>query len=306
MQLLNLRQIEVFRAVMITGSINGAAQLLYVSQPAVSRMLSHTEARIGFKLFERVKGRLYPSPEARSLFNDVESVYRDIQRVNTTLHNLVQQRQGVLRIASSPSLGHQLVPDAIGAFRQCNEHIQVSLECLRHLLLRDRLLDQHADLGISLFPIDHPNILAVPLSYIRVMVVCPLDHPVTQLPAKELPQALAEMPFIGYSADTPFHSFMMKAFERVGLPYRPSIDVDSPHHACALVKNGSGFSVVDEISFRASGSERMAVLPILGEERLTISLVHLRHEPLAQFAQVFVEHLRRVLDASGFHLFNLD
>ena len=49
MQSLNLRQIEVFRAVMITGSINGAAQLLYVSQPAVSRMLSHTEARIGFQ-----------------------------------------------------------------------------------------------------------------------------------------------------------------------------------------------------------------------------------------------------------------
>jgi DNA-binding transcriptional LysR family regulator len=306
MQSLNLRQIEVFRAVMITGSINGAAQLLYVSQPAVSRMLSHTEARIGFQLFERVKGRLYPSPEARSLFNDVESVYRDIQRVNTTLHNLVQQRHGVLRIASSPSLGHQLVPDAIGAFRQCNDDILVSLECMRHMLLRDRLLDRQADLGISLFPIDHPNLRAVPLSYIRVMVVCPADHPLTQVPEKELPDALADMPFIGYSADTPFHSFMKQAFERVGLPYRPSIDVDSPHHACALVKNGTGFSVVDEISFRASGAERMSVLPILSEERLTISLVHLRHEPLAQFAQMFVEQLRSALGNSGFHLFNMD
>ncbi|OSM96285.1 MULTISPECIES: LysR family transcriptional regulator [Lonsdalea] len=303
---LNLRQIEVFRAVMITGSINGAAQLLYVSQPAVSRMLSHTEARIGFQLFERVKGRLYPSPEARSLFSDVESVYRDIQRVNTTLHNLVQQRHGVLRIASSPSLGHQLVPDAIAAFRRCNEDILVSLECLRHVLLRDRLLDQQADLGISLFPIDHPNLRAVPLSYIRVMVVCPADHPLTRVSANELPDALAETPFIGYAADTPFHSFMKQAFERVGLPYRPSIDVDSPHHACALVKNGTGFSVVDEISFRASGSERMAVLPILNEERLTISLVHLRREPLAQFAQVFVDNLRGTLEEGGFHLFNLD
>ncbi|WP_413730239.1 LysR family transcriptional regulator [Sodalis sp. RH22] len=306
MQPLNLRQIEVFRAVMITGSINGAAQLLFVSQPAVSRMLSHTEARIGFQLFERVKGRLYPSPEARSLFNDVESVYRDILRVNTTLHNLVQQRHGVLRVASSPSLGHQLVPDAIAAFRQCNEDIRISLECLRHVLLRDRLLDRQADLGISLFPIDHPNLRAVPLSYIRVMVVCPQDHPLTRVQADELPQALADAAFIGYTADTPFYSFMKMAFEHVGLPYRPSIDVDSPHHACALVKNGSGFSVVDEISFRASGEGRMAVLPILSEERLTISLVHLRREPLAQFAQVFVEQLRNTLGGSGFHLFNMD
>ncbi|PWC14101.1 LysR family transcriptional regulator [Brenneria roseae subsp. americana] len=306
MQSLNLRQIEVFRAVMITGSINGAAQLLYVSQPAVSRMLSHTEARIGFQLFERVKGRLYPSPEARCLFTDVESVYRDIQRVNTTLHNLVQQRHGVLRIASSPSLGHQLVPDAIAAFRRCNEDILVSLECLRHSLLRDRLLDRQADFGISLFPIDHPNLRAIPLSYIRVLVVCPEDHPLTRISANELPEALADTAFIGYASDTPFHSFMNQAFERVGLPYRPSIDVDSPHHACALVKNGTGFSVVDEVSYRASGSERMAVLPILNEERLTISLVHLRREPLAQFAQVFVEHLRSTLKDGGFHLFNLD
>lgn len=306
MQSLNLRQIEVFRAVMITGSINGAAQLLYVSQPAVSRMLSHTEARIGFQLFERVKGRLYPSPEARSLFDDVESVYRDIQRVNTTLHNLVQQRHGVLRIASSPSLGHQLIPDAIGAFRQSNENIQVSLDCLRHGLLRDRLLEQQADFGISLFPIEHPNLRAIPLSYIRVLVLCPAGHPLTRVPASELPEALATMPFIGYSADTPFHSYMKQAFERVGLPYRPGINVDSPHHACALVKNGTGFSVVDEVSYRASDTEKMAVLPILDEERLTISLVHLRNEPLAQFAQVFVEHLRGALEESGFNLFNMD
>lgn len=306
MQPLNLRQIEVFRAVMITGSINGAAQLLYVSQPAVSRMLSHTEARIGFQLFERVKGRLYPSPEARCLFTDVESVWRDIQRVNTTLHNLVQQRHGVLRIASSPSLGHQLVPNAIAAFRRCNESIPVSLECMRHVSLRERLLEQQADFGISLFPIDHPNLRAIPLSYIRVQVICPQDHALTRLSPDQLPEALASMPFIGYAADTPFHDFMKQTFERTGLPYCPGIEVDSPHHACALVKSGSGFSVVDEISLRASGTEGMAVLPILREERLTISLVHLRREPLAQPAQLFVDQLRSTLEESGFPLFRMD
>ncbi|MFJ4142751.1 LysR family transcriptional regulator [Pseudomonas sp. NPDC089734] len=300
MQSLNLRQIEVFRAVMITGSINGAAQLLLVSQPAVSRMLSHTEARIGFQLFERVKGRLYPSPEARRLFHDVESVYRNIQRVNTTLQDLVQQRHGVLRIASSPSLGHQMVPDTIAAFRRNNEHVRVSLECLRHVLLRDRLLDQQADLGISLFPIDHPNLRAIPLSEVRMLMVCPRGHELLDLPPEALPDALAAYPLIGYPAETPFFSVIKPAFERAGLEYRPSIEVDSPHHACALVKNGAGFSVVDEISFRASAAGLMGVLPILTRERLRVSLVHLRREPLAQLAQSFVEQLKDTLIASGF------
>jgi DNA-binding transcriptional LysR family regulator len=146
----------------------------------------------------------------------------------------------------------------------------------------------------------------VPLSDIRVLVVCPADHDLTRVALEELPQALADSPFIGYPADTPFFSVMKPAFERVGLAYRPDIHVDSPHHACALVKNGTGFSVVDEISWRASGTERMAVLPLLAEERLTVSLVHLRREPLAQFAQGFVEHLREKLNENGFELFGID
>ncbi len=69
---LNLRQIEVFRAIMITGSISGAARLLSVSQPAISRLLAYTEDRLALRLFERVRGRVQPTPEARRLFQEVD------------------------------------------------------------------------------------------------------------------------------------------------------------------------------------------------------------------------------------------
>ena len=61
---LTFKQIEYFRAVMETGSVSGAAKLLNVSQPNVSRMLKYTETRIGMTLFLRLKGRLKPTPEA--------------------------------------------------------------------------------------------------------------------------------------------------------------------------------------------------------------------------------------------------
>ena len=63
---LSLRQIEVFRAIMMAGSISGAGRMLHVSQPAVSRVLALTETRLGYPLFERAKGRLLPTPEARN------------------------------------------------------------------------------------------------------------------------------------------------------------------------------------------------------------------------------------------------
>ena len=73
---MNLRQIEVFRAIMATGSVSDAARLLHVSVPAVSRVLSHTETQLNFPLFMRIKGRLSPTAEARRLYHEVEDVYQ--------------------------------------------------------------------------------------------------------------------------------------------------------------------------------------------------------------------------------------
>lgn len=61
-----LRQMEAFRAVMLTGSIKAASQLLFTSQPAVSRIIAHTEQTLGLTLFRRVKGKLIPTPEGEA------------------------------------------------------------------------------------------------------------------------------------------------------------------------------------------------------------------------------------------------
>lgn len=291
---LNLRQIEVFRAVMIAGSISGAAQLLLISQPAVSRMLSHSEQRIGFRLFERVKGRLYPSPEARRLFRDVEHVYRDVQRVNSTLNDLVQRRRGVVRLVCSPSLGHQLVPRAIAAFRHHHQQVRVSLECARNITLRDRLLDHQADMGISLFPVDHPNLEISPLFRTRLVGVCHRDHPLAGQKHLDM-EALSHHPLIGYGAETPFGRLVKQLHEAHGMPYQPAIEVDSPHYACGLVRNRAGIALVDEFSLHSDLPQALCRLPLAGAQTtLEVNLVHPRSEPLSQLAQVFIGELEAV------------
>ena len=55
-----LRHMEVFRAVMLTGSISVAAKMLYVSQPAVSKLIAYIESRLVYRLFQRINNRLVP------------------------------------------------------------------------------------------------------------------------------------------------------------------------------------------------------------------------------------------------------
>ena len=73
--MIHLRQIEVFYAIMRTGSVTDAARVLNVTQPAVSAALKQFESRLRMKLFERRGGKLQPTSEAKALLPEVKEIF---------------------------------------------------------------------------------------------------------------------------------------------------------------------------------------------------------------------------------------
>ena len=69
--MMTLRQVEVIRAVMVTGTIGGAAKLLNVSAPGISRLVKYTERSLGIRFFQRRNGRYFPTPEAENIFEQI-------------------------------------------------------------------------------------------------------------------------------------------------------------------------------------------------------------------------------------------
>lgn len=110
---MNLRQLEIFRAVVETGTTKGAAHQLIISQPAVSNVIQHTEDQLGFRLFHRVRGRLVATEEALSLYAESSSIFLLFASLQKKVEDLKHGRFGSLRIASTPSLGHSILPQAV-------------------------------------------------------------------------------------------------------------------------------------------------------------------------------------------------
>lgn len=105
-----LRQIEVIRAIMVTGTVGGAARLLNVSSPGISRVMKHAEPTLGMKLFSRRHGRYAPSPEARDIFAQVNAVYDkvgDLQYVNLIMDVTFALRH--LGVGAARSFGEEVV-----------------------------------------------------------------------------------------------------------------------------------------------------------------------------------------------------
>lgn len=291
---INLRQIEVFRAIMLTGSISGAAKLLNVSQPAISRLIAYTESRVGLMLFERIKGRLYPTPEARRLFIEVDAVYQGVQRVNEVASDLVEKRSGTLRLAVSPSLGQTLIPMAVAKFRERFPDVKVHLQTLVAPHLAQALLTQQAEVGVAtIFKLEHPNLEVRPIYEDRLVAVLPTTHPLAD--RKELHvHDLVGLTLIGYGLDTPFGQLIEQMFQGEGTMPRLSIEVRLTHIACAMVQAGAGVAIVDELAVIGRIWPDVVVRPILPATVMPVNMLHLRYEPLSRLAQDFIDTLSKL------------
>ena len=115
---LTLRQVEVVRAVMLTGTINGAATLLGVSAPGISRLVKHTEESLGLRLFERKGGLFVPSVEASAIFDQIGRVYKNVENLSLAIASLQRGEDARLSFASAPSIAQFVAARAI---RRTNE-----------------------------------------------------------------------------------------------------------------------------------------------------------------------------------------
>ncbi|KAB0267693.1 LysR family transcriptional regulator [Microvirga brassicacearum] len=289
----NLRQIEVFRAVMVTGSISGAARLLSVSQPAISRLLAYTEDRLGLTLFERVKGRVHPTPEARRLFSEVDQVHQGVLRVNELAQELRERGTGALHVVASPSVGQALVPEAIGRFRERFSDVRVELEILTIHDLVARVGGNRVDLGVSVLPVDEPTISCVPIMEGQLQVICPRDHPLAALSAVR-PADLAPYPLIGYGPQTPYGLLVERALGAGMKPIRINTIVRFTPIACAMVQAGAGVAVVDEFVLRGATWPSIVSRPLEPPAPIRAHLLTSRLEPLSRMAQAFVAMMREL------------
>jgi DNA-binding transcriptional LysR family regulator len=294
---MNLRQIEVFRAVMVTGSITGAAEMLHVSQPGISRLISHLELRLGLSLFERRKGRLLATPEARALHQEIERVYHGVKRVQETAAELKSGARTVVRILASPSSGLDFVPRAIATLTATFPAARVSLEVLPAREMLKLLLSDGADVAISSVALDHPSLQARTIGKWHMVCVFPKGHPLEAKAKLDLKEALRH-PLVSFKPDTPQGRVIDDWFEKLGVERNISIEVMSGQSACALVMSGAGVAFVDDLTVRSwpgggLGFRAVPRGPSFGIYAV-VSRNHAQSELTRQFCELAAESFRQL------------
>jgi DNA-binding transcriptional LysR family regulator len=256
-----LRQIEVFNSVMESGSVVGAAKMLNVTQPVVSRVLRHLEDQAKVKLFERAKGRLLPTPQARFMFSEVALIFKNIRNLENAVLKMSAGEDTTLRVGASPSVAAYIVPKGMMKLRARYPKLVVRLDVLSVSQIPDYLVYGEGELVIGVFQQDHPSITNRSLGSGEIVAVTPGEPPKgisPELRVDELRELLSH-DLIGFEAQTPHGRLITEFLARKGLTYEPRTVVRFAETACQMVRVGLGAALVDGFTAAAFRGQEITV-----------------------------------------------
>lgn len=288
---MRLRHIEVFHAVYSAGSITAAAKLLNVSQPSVSKVLAHAEQQLGFQLFKRVKGKIIPTKEAERLIEHVTDAYDNINELQRISENIRTSETGLIRIAMAPAFGIELVPAAIASYLSQYPETSFEIESLHYQQVARALKQSRVDIGMVFDPAPIPGIVIDHLASAECVAIAhkSMDFGIKQrLPLNDL----EGKPYINLNTRSPLGRLLARRKQANNIRFNNVVKVETYQLAKALVAQGAGVSIIDEITARSSGHADVIFRKLQPPLEFNIALLHLEHEPLSMVTQNFVEHLR--------------
>jgi DNA-binding transcriptional LysR family regulator len=277
---MRLRHIEVFNAIMIAGTVSGAAKLINVSQPAVSRLLQHAEIQLGFALFQRSKGRLIPTAEALALHPRVEHLFSnltDVQRLASSLK--AGKTEATLTVLSILALSHEVLPRAVKLFQTKHPKVSFRFKAMHSPEILGALALQEADLGFLVSPKStqaHPALVREEVAQASLMCIAPKGI----LRAKHIKDGRVELKdlktltMIGLDSEGPLGMAIHQACEQNNISLDTSLTVQTYHAALALAEHGLGVAIVDSFTALSANLGKVDVVAIAPS--INISLTALR------------------------------
>jgi DNA-binding transcriptional LysR family regulator len=289
--MLTLRQIEVIRAIMITGSVGGAARLLNVSSPGISRVMKHAEGLLGLKLFSRKGGRYAPTREASDIFSQINGVYDKVEDLEFVIARLKRGADLELKIGSVPSISNVMVPRAIADVRRAFPNLLIDVDVLKIEEAIDYLLLGKGEVVAVSHMLEHPMLTFEPLARGRLKCIVPQGHPLAkreQVSADEIVQ----YPLIGIDPNDPYGRIMAGIFSSHALTYEVTIRARFGSTVCALVTNGLGVAIIDEFTLAGGNWPGVRAIQIAEPTVFQTYVAYRKDATLSSYCLRFVASLR--------------
>ncbi|MBJ7222185.1 MULTISPECIES: LysR family transcriptional regulator [unclassified Brenneria] len=285
---INPRQVEAFHKVILTGGITAAANMMHITQPAVSRLIRDFEYALNLKLFDRDGRGLIPRAEAMKLYREVERLYLGLDHIALIADEIRHAKGSVLRIASVQALSFLCSDDVLPSVISKYPDITLFLDIESTSHITKAIAGNQYDVGFIFGQIGTKGLEAETLADASVVAVLSMDHPL----AKAETITIADL--MRYRAILPGRTTPLRAeidlSIRKNLGYLPNPIETSMANCCVLAAKNIGIGVVDFVTALNSQSP-IIVKPFNPDIKMAYCAVYPPQIPRSQL----VNHITQLM-----------
>ncbi len=291
---LNLRQLQAFNTVARLNSFTRAAQLLHLSQPALTKQVRQLEETLGVRLFDRNTRTVELTRIGKELAPVVSQLLQEIEAVVVNTKELAAQSRGAIRIAALPSIASTILPTAVARFKEQYPGVSVLLKNVITQRLVATVKAEEVDFGIGSLNVTDPQVRFSLLLRDRMIVVFP---PGSALERKKVIglKDLVGLPLVLMDPDSSVRKLVDRAFESIGQFAKPAFEATYMSTAAGMVKAGLGVTILPSSAFEMGQLTGLLTRP-LKHPALTreIGVIQKAGRSLSPAAESFLKTLKAV------------
>ncbi|MFD1796777.1 LysR substrate-binding domain-containing protein [Paracoccus aurantiacus] len=290
---LNLRQVDVFRAVMKFETVTAAASALGSSQPTVTREILRLETTVGFTLFDRRRQRLHPTARALKLYHAIEQAYAGLDHINNSLHRMRTADGEILQISSLPTFAQSLLPEAVSRLQRETPGVTVEIDS-GDPRNQSPISGFNFDLGLIEGDYDESTTEVIHLATFQQVCLIPRGHELANARGPLRLHDLDGQSFISLGPKDPYRLILDKMLDEAGVSRRIPVIIQSANAACEMVAQGLGITIVNPLTALSHAGDRAVLRPFFPDAKFVVSALHPVDRPWVDSAGKLVEHLKAV------------
>jgi DNA-binding transcriptional LysR family regulator len=239
---MDLRQLEIVRAIAETGSFTGAGGRLHVSQSAISRQILLLEDEFHERLFVRLGRRVQITAAGEAILQLSHRVFNDIRDTSASITDKQKTLSGTLNLVGGMTVCLYVFPHLLKEFKKHHPHVDLKVATGGTQRLLRRLRTRRADLALLTLPIDDAAFTTVPVLREELMLVMPAGHPLAAKQSVGV-EALVGLPFVLFEAGSNTRRTLDEFFVREQIKPRIVAETENVEIIKSMVASGLGVSI---------------------------------------------------------------
>src|SRR5215208_2991693 len=240
---MDLRQLEIIRAIADSGSFTAAGEKLHVSQSAISRQILLLEDELGEPVFHRIGRRIRITPAGESLLQLSHRVFQDLQDTVSAISDKRESLRGTLRLVGGMTVCLYVFPSLLAEVRRVHPHLDMKVTVGSAERSIAMLRSGAGDLGMITLPVEATDLVSVPVLEEELLLITYPAHPLAKKKSIT-PADLDKQDFVLFETGSITRQLVESFFARAGVEAEIIMETENVEIIKAMVRNGLGISII--------------------------------------------------------------